>query len=177
MKVYYDNDTDLDLIKKKICIIGYGSQGHAHALNLRDSGVNDVIIALRPDSKSVNKAKSEGFEVMNVENAAKVSDLCMVLVPDELQADLYNNYLRENLKNGSFTFVCSWTCNSLSTYQTKRRLRCIYDSSEGPGHTVRGQYVSGAGVPCLIAIHQDASGKALDHGLSYASAIGGVGQE
>ena len=99
MKVYYDSDTDLDLIKsKKICIIGYGSQGHAHALNLRDSGVENVIIGLRSGSKSMDKAKSDGFEVMEVSDAAKVSDICMVLVPDELQADLYNEHLEKNLK-------------------------------------------------------------------------------
>ena len=102
MKVYYDSDTDLDLVKKrKICIIGYGSQGHAHALNLRDSGVNEVVIALRKNSKSIEKAKSDGFEVMDVDDAAKIADICMVLVPDELQADLYENHLEKNLKKGS----------------------------------------------------------------------------
>ena len=117
MKVYYDSDTDLDLIKdKKICIIGYGSQGHAHALNLRDSGVKGVIIGLRPNSNSVEKAKSDGFEVMDVDKAAESSDLCMVLVPDELQADLYNKHLEKKFKKGLFVIVCTWLSHTLSTY-------------------------------------------------------------
>ena len=110
---------------------------------------------------------------MNVENAAKVSDLCMVLVPDELQADLYNNYLRENLKNGSSLLFAHGLAIHFQLIKPRADLDVFMIAPKGPGHTVRGQYVSGAGVPCLIAIHQDASGKALDHGLSYASAIGG----
>ena len=134
-----------------------------------------LLLPLGQNSKSVNKAKSEGFEVMNVENAAKVSDLCMVLVPDELQADLYNNYLRENLKNGSSLLFAHGLAIHFQLIKPRADLDVFMIAPKGPGHTVRGQYVSGAGVPCLIAIHQDASGKALDHGLSYASAIGGVG--
>ena len=102
MKVYYDSDADLNLIRnKKVCIIGYGSQGHAHALNLRDSGVKDIVVALRDGSGSVDKAKKDGFKVLNVEMASKSADICMVLVPDELQADLYSNYLEKNLKKGA----------------------------------------------------------------------------
>ncbi len=174
MKVYYDSDTDLDLIKdKKICIIGYGSQGHAHALNLRDSGVKGVIIGLRPNSNSVEKAKSDGFEVMDVDKAAESSDLCMVLVPDELQADLYNKHLEKNLKKGSSLLFAHGLAIHFQLIKPREDLDVFMIAPKGPGHTVRGQYVGGAGVPCLIAIHQDFSGKALDHGLSYASAIGG----
>ena len=119
MKVYYDSDTDLDLVKsKKICIIGYGSQGHAHALNLRDSGVENIIIALRSDSKSVDKAKSDGFEVMEVSDAAKVSDICMVLVPDELQADLYNEHLEKNLKKDGSYYDKYFSINTKSLKKT-----------------------------------------------------------
>ena len=102
MKVFYDSDADLDLIKdKQICIVGYGSQGHAHALNLRDSGVKNILIALRKDSSSVKKAKDDGFKVVEVDEGAKTSDICMVLVPDEKQADLYNDFLSDNLKSGA----------------------------------------------------------------------------
>ena len=174
MKVYYDSDTDLDLVKKiKICIVGYGSQGHAHALNLRDSGVNDVIIALRKDSKSVEKAKSDGFEVMEVEEAAKVADICMILVPDELQADLYNKHLEKNLKKGSALLFAHGLAIHFQLINPRKDLDVFMIAPKGPGHTVRGQYLAGGGVPCLIAIHQNSSGKALDYGLSYASAIGG----
>ena len=174
MKVYYDSDTDLDLVKsKRICIVGYGSQGHAHALNLRDSGVKNVIIALRSDSKSVDKAKSDGFEVMEAGDAAKVSDICMVLVPDELQADLYNEHLEKNLKKGSSLLFAHGLAIHFQLIRPREDLDVFMIAPKGPGHTVRGQYVNGGGVPCLLAIHQDSSGKALDNGLSYASAIGG----
>ena len=174
MKVYYDSDTDLDLVKsKKICIVGYGSQGHAHALNLRDSGVEDVIIALRSGSKSIDKAKSDGFTVMEVSDAAKVSDICMVLVPDELQADLYNEHLEKNLKKNSSLLFAHGLAIHFQLIRPREDLDVFMIAPKGPGHTVRGQYVNGGGVPCLLAIHQDSSGKALDNGLSYASAIGG----
>ena len=117
MKVYYDSDADLNLIKQKeICIIGYGSQGHAHALNLRDSGVKNITIALRKESDSVKKAKDDGFKVEEVDKAVKKSDICMVLVPDELQADLPNNYLKNNLKERFITIVCSWVSYTFSAY-------------------------------------------------------------
>ena len=174
MKVYYDSDTDLDLVKsKKICIVGYGSQGHAHALNLRDSGVENVIIALRSDSNSVDKAKSDGFDVMEVSEAAKVSDICMVLVPDELQAELYNEHLEKNLKKDSSLLFAHGLAIHFQLIRPREDLDVFMIAPKGPGHTVRGQYVNGGGVPCLLAIHQDSSGKALDNGLSYASAIGG----
>ena len=174
MKVFYDSDADLNLVKeKKICIIGYGSQGHAHALNLRDSGVKDITIALRKNSVSTEKAKSDGFNVMEVEHAIKDVDICMILVPDELQADLYNDFLAQNLKEGSALLFAHGLAIHFQLIKPRDDLDVFMIAPKGPGHTVRGQYQSGAGVPCLIAIHQDASGSALDIGISYASAIGG----
>ena len=174
MKVFYDTDADLNVVKeKKICIIGYGSQGHAHALNLRDSGVKDITIALRKNSASTEKAKSDGFNVMEVEHAIKDADICMILVPDELQADLYNDFLAQNLKEGSALLFAHGLAIHFQLIKPRNDLDVFMIAPKGPGHTVRGQYQSGAGVPCLIAIHQDASGSALDIGISYASAIGG----
>ena len=174
MKVFYDSDADLNLVKeKKICIIGYGSQGHAHALNLRDSGVKDITIALRKNSNSVEKAKTDGFNVMEVKDAIKDADICMILVPDELQADLYDEYLAKGLKEGSALLFAHGLAIHFQLIKPRDDLDVFMIATKGPGHTVRGQYQSGAGVPCLIAIHQDASGSALDIGISYASAIGG----
>ena len=174
MKVFYDSDADLNLVKeKKICIIGYGSQGHAHALNLRDSGVKDITIALRKNSASTEKAKSDGFNVMEVEHAIKDADICMILVPDELQADLYNDFLAQNLKEGSALLFAHGLAIHFQLIKPRDDLDVFMIAPKGPGHTVRGQYQSGAGVPGLIAIPQDASGSALDIGISYASAIGG----
>ena len=174
MKVFYDSDADLNLVKeKKICIIGYGSQGHAHALNLRDSGVRDITIALRKNSNSVEKAKTDGFNVMEVKDAIKDADICMILVPDELQADLYDEYLAKGLKEGSALLFAHGLAIHFQLIKPRDDLDVFMIAPKGPGHTVRGQYQSGAGVPCLIAIHQDASGSALDIGISYASAIGG----
>ena len=174
MKVFYDSDADLNLVKeKKICIIGYGSQGHAHALNLRDSGVKDITIALRKNSNSVEKAKTDGFNVMEVKDAIKEADICMILVPDELQADLYDEYLAKGLKEGSALLFAHGLSIHFQLIKPRDDLDVFMIAPKGPGHTVRGQYQSGAGVPCLIAIHQDASGSALDIGISYASAIGG----
>ena len=174
MKVFYDSDADLNLVKeKKICIIGYGSQGHAHALNLRDSGVKDITIALRKNSNSVEKAKTDGFNVMEVKDAIKEADICMILVPDELQADLYDEYLAKGLKEGSALLFAHGLAIHFQLIKPRDDLDVFMIAPKGPGHTVRGQYQSGAGVPCLIAIHQDASGSALDIGISYASAIGG----
>jgi len=174
MKVYYDSDADLNLIKnKKVCIIGYGSQGHAHALNLRDSGVKNVVIALRQGSASRAKAEKEGFKVLGVDEASKWADVCMVLVPDELQADLYSEYLEKNLKSGACLLFAHGLSIHFQLIKARADLDVFMIAPKGPGHTVRGQYLSGAGVPCLIAIHQDASKNALELGISYASAIGG----
>ena len=173
MKVYYDSDTDLDLVKsKKICIVGYGSQGHAHALNLRDSGVENVIIGLRSGSKSIDKAKSDGFEVMEVSDAAKVSDICMVLVPDELQADLYNEHLEKNLKKDSSLLFAHGLAIHFQLIRPREDLDVFMIAPKGPGHTVRGQYVNG-GVFLASCNTPRFIRKSLDNGLSYASAIGG----
>ena len=174
MKVFYDSDADLDLIKdKQICIVGYGSQGHAHALNLRDSGVKNILIALRKDSSSVKKAKDDGFKVVEVDEGAKTSDICMVLVPDEKQADLYNDHLSKNLKEGASLLFAHGLSIHFQIISQIQDLDVFMIAPKFHGHTVRGQFLSGAGVPCLIAIHQDATGNALELGLSYASAIGG----
>ena len=174
MKVYYDKDSDLDLIKSKnIAIIGYGSQGHAHALNLKDSGVNNIVIGLKKGSKSRAKAETDNFKVLDVKEAAKWADICMILVPDELQADLYQNELVDNLKEGSAMLFAHGLSIHFQLIDPRKDLDIFMIAPKGPGHTVRAQYQSGGGVPCLIAIHQDQSGNALELGLSYASAIGG----
>ena len=118
---------------------------HAHALNLKDSGVKDIVIGLRKDSSSIKKAQNDGFKVLEVKDAVKDSDICMILVPDELQADLYNDFLFDNLKRCMF-IICSWTFHSFPTYKTKKRFGCFYDCPKGPGHTVRAQYLAGGGV-------------------------------
>ena len=174
MKVFYDSDADLNLIKdKKICVIGYGSQGHAHALNLRDSGIENVVIVLRDESSSRVKAKEDGFKVVNVEDGIKDADICMILVPDELQADLYNDHLKKNLKTGACLLFAHGLAIHFQLIVPRKDLDVFMIAPKGPGHTVRGQYLSGAGVPCLLAIHQDSSGNALELGIAYASAIGG----
>ena len=174
MKVFYDSDSDLNLVKKKkICVIGYGSQGHAHALNLKDSGVKDIVIGLRKDSSSIKKAENDGFKVLEVKDAVKDSDICMILVPDELQADLYNDFLFDNLKNGACLLFAHGLSIHFQLIKPRKDLDVFMIAPKGPGHTVRAQYLAGGGVPCLLAIHQDTSGNALDIGLSYASAIGG----
>ena len=174
MKVYYDSDTDKDLIKDyKIASIGYGSQGHAHALNLRDSGVNNVCIALREDSSTIQKAQNAGFDVKTVADAAKWADIMMMVTPDELQADIYNSDIEPNLKeNGSLFFAHGLNIH-FNLINARDDLNVIMVAPKGPGHTVRSEYERGAGVPCLIAVDQDSTGNALDVGLSYASLIGG----
>ena len=174
MKVYYDKDSDLELIKSKnIAIIGYGSQGHAHALNLKDSGAKKIVIGLRKGSKSIEKAQGENFEVLDVVEAAKWADVCMILVPDELQANLYQSELVNNLKEGAALLFAHGLAIHFQLIQPRKDLDVFMIAPKGPGHTVRAQYQSGGGVPCLLAIHQDQSGNALEIGLSYASAIGG----
>ena len=174
MKVYYDSDTNEDLIKDyKIAIIGYGSQGHAHALNLRDSGVKNICIALRNDSSSINKAQNAGFAVKTVAEAAKWADIMMMVTPDELQADIYNSDIEPNLReNGSLFFAHGLNIH-FGLIKARNDLNIIMVAPKGPGHTVRSEYERGAGVPCLIAVNQNATGNAIDIGLSYASLIGG----
>ncbi len=174
MKVYYDADADLGLIKaKKVAVVGYGSQGHAHALNLRDSGVTDVVVALRDGSATAKKAQDAGLKVMSPSEAAKWADVVMVLVPDELQADLYTNDLHANMKQGAALAFAHGFNIHFRLIEPRADLDVYMIAPKGPGHTVRGEYVKGGGVPCLVAVHQDASGKAKDIALSYASAVGG----
>ncbi len=174
MRVYYDRDADVNLIKKKkVAIVGYGSQGHAHALNLKDSGVKDVVVALRKGSPSADKAKKEKLKVMTPAEAAKWADIVMVLVPDELQADLYKDELLPNMKKGSALAFAHGFNVHFQLVQPRKDMDVFMIAPKGPGHTVRGEYLKGGGVPCLIAVEQDASGNAHDIGLSYASAIGG----
>jgi len=174
MKVYYDSDTDKNLITDyKIAIIGYGSQGHAHALNLRDSGVNDVCIALREDSNSIKKAQNAGFEVKTVADAANWADIMMMVTPDELQADIYSYDIEPNLKENASLFFAHGLNIHFNLINARDDLNVVMVAPKGPGHTVRSEYERGAGVPCLIAVHQDSTGNALDIGLSYASLIGG----
>ncbi|HHQ69709.1 MAG TPA: ketol-acid reductoisomerase [Halothiobacillaceae bacterium] len=173
MQVYYDKDCDLSLIQsKKVAIIGYGSQGHAHALNLKDSGVT-VTIGLRAGSSSVKKAEAEGLKVDTIEQATAAADLVMVLAPDENHAAIYRDQIEPNLKQGA-TLAFAHGFSVLYNQVTPRAdLDVIMIAPKAPGHTVRSEFERGGGIPDLIAIHQDASGKAKQTALSYASAIGG----
>ena len=174
MRVYYDQDADIGLIKsKKIAVIGYGSQGHAHVLNLRDSGAKDVVVALRPGSPTIAKAEGEGLKVLSPAEAAKWADLVMILTPDELQADLYRQDLESNLKKGAAIAFAHGLNIHFRLIEPRPDLDIFMIAPKGPGHTVRGEYVKGGGVPCLVAVAQNASGNALEIALSYASAIGG----
>jgi len=174
MRVYYDRDCDVNLIKNlKVAILGYGSQGHAHAQNLRDSGAKDVVVALREGSASAQKAESAGLKVMGIAEAAAWCDLIMFTMPDELQAETYNKYVRDNLKDGSAIAFAHGLNIHFDLITAKPGIDVIMMAPKGPGHTVRGEYVKGGGVPCLVAVDQDATGKALEIGKSYCSAIGG----
>jgi ketol-acid reductoisomerase len=174
MRVYYDRDADINLIKgKKVAVIGYGSQGHAHVLNLRDSGVKDVAVGLRSGSASAKKAEGEGLKVMSVAVCAKWADVIMMLTPDELQADIYARELADNMKNGAALMFAHGLNVHFNLIEPRKDIDVLMVAPKGPGHTVRSEYKRGGGVPCLLAIHQDASGNAHDLGLSYASAIGG----
>jgi ketol-acid reductoisomerase len=174
MKVYYDADCDLGLIKdKKVAIVGYGSQGHAHAQNLRDSGVKDVAIALRSGSATAKKAEAAGFTVMGNQDAAKWADIVMMLAPDEHQAAIYADDLHANMKQGAALAFAHGLNVHFGLIEPRADLDVIMIAPKGPGHTVRSEYQKGGGVPCLIAVHADKSGNAQDVGLAYASAVGG----
>ena len=174
MRVYYDRDCDINLIKdKKVAILGYGSQGHAHALNLRDSGAKNLVVALRDGSSSTKKAESEGLSVMGIAEAAAWCDVIMFTMPDELQAETYKKYVHDNIKEGSAIAFAHGLNVHFGLIEPKEGIDVIMMAPKGPGHTVRGEYVKGGGVPCLVAVDNDASGKALEIGLSYCSAIGG----
>ena len=174
MKVYYDRDADIGLIKgKKVAILGYGSQGHAHAQNLRDSGVAEVAIALRPGSPSAKKAEGAGFKVLPNKEAAQWADVLMILAPDEHQAAIYEADIKGNLRPGAALAFAHGLNVHFGLIEPPADVDVIMIAPKGPGHTVRSEYVKGGGVPCLVAIHQDVSGNAHDLALSYASAVGG----
>ncbi len=174
MRVYYDTDADLNLIKaKKICVVGFGSQGHAHALNLKDSGVKDIVVALRDGSASAQKAEAAGLKVMNVADAAKWADVMMMAAPDELQAEIWTDHIAPNIKPGAAIAFAHGLSIHFKLIEAPSAIDVIMIAPKGPGHTVRGEYQKGGGVPCLVAIDQDASGNAQDIAVAYASAIGG----
>ena len=174
MRVYYDRDADINLIKgKKVLIVGYGSQGHAHAQNLRDSGVKNVAIALKAGSATRAKAEGAGFTVYTPAEGAKWADVVMMLTPDELQADIYRDDLEANMKEGAALLFAHGLNVHFNLIEPRKDLDVLMVAPKGPGHTVRSEYLRGGGVPTLIAIHQDATGNAHDLGLSYASANGG----
>ena len=174
MRVYYDQDCDVNIVKEtKIAILGYGSQGHAHALNLRDSGAKNIAVALRENSPSAKKAEAEGLKVLGIEEAAKWCDLMMFTMPDELQAETYKKFVHNNLRSGSAIAFAHGLNVHFGLIEPKTDVDVIMMAPKGPGHTVRGEFIKGGGVPCLVAVHQNASGKALELGLSYCSAIGG----
>jgi len=174
MRVYYDRDADLNLITdKKIAIVGYGSQGHAHAQNLRDSGVKDVAIALREGSATAKKAIDAGFAVKSNKEAAAWADIVMILAPDEHQAAIYAADLHENMKQGAALAFAHGLNVHFGLIEPRADLDVIMIAPKGPGHTVRSEYVRGGGVPCLIAVDQDKSGNAHDIALAYASGVGG----
>ncbi len=174
MRVYYDQDADLNLIKaKKVAIIGYGSQGHAHAATLRDSGVADVKVALRSGSASIAKAEAAGFKVMRPAEAAAWADVLMVLAPDELQGAIYRDAIAENLgENAALAFAHGFNIH-FDLIEPRVDLDVFMVAPKGPGHVLRAEYAKGTGVPCLLAVDQDATGNAHELGLSYAAAIGG----
>jgi ketol-acid reductoisomerase len=174
MRVYYDRDCDINLIKdKKVAILGYGSQGHAHALNLRDSGAKNLVVALREGSASAKKAEAEGLKVMGIAEAAAWCDLMMFTMPDELQGETYRKYVHDNIRPGAAIAFAHGLNIHFGLIEAREGVDVIMMAPKGPGHTVRGEYVKGGGVPCLVAVDTDASGKALELGLSYCSAIGG----
>ncbi|MEZ5476977.1 MAG: ketol-acid reductoisomerase [Thiolinea sp.] len=173
MNIYYDKDADLSIIRgKKVAIIGYGSQGHAHACNLKDSGV-DVTVGLRSGSASVAKAEASGLKVSPVKDAVSWADVVMILTPDEFQGQLYREEIEPNLKQGATMAFAHGFAIHYNQVVPRADLDVIMIAPKAPGHTVRSEYVKGGGIPDLIAIQQDASGNAREVALSYAAAIGG----
>ncbi len=174
MKVYYEKDASIELIKKKkVAIIGYGSQGYGHSNNLKDSGV-DVAVALRKNSPSWKKAESAGLKVMEISDAAKWADVIMMLTPDENQGDIYREYVAGNMKNGAYLAFAHGFNIHFGQIKPPDNINIIMIAPKGPGHLVRAEYEKGGGVPCLIAIERDSSGDSREVALSYAAAIGGA---
>ena len=174
MKMFYEKDADVNLIKsKKVAIIGFGSQGHAHALNLKDSGVKEIVVALREGSSSIKKAEQAGLKVMNISDAAEWADVVMILAPDELQSGIYKNHIEQRMKQGSSLAFAHGLNIHYDLIKSRDDLDVFMVAPKGPGHTVRGEYLKGGGVPCLIAVDKNVSGNAKEIGLAYASAVGG----
>ncbi|NLP16741.1 MAG: ketol-acid reductoisomerase [Clostridiales bacterium] len=173
-KIYYQQDCNLSFLDgKTVAVIGYGSQGHAHALNLKESGIN-VIIGLYEGSKSWAKAEAAGFQVYTAAEAAKKADIIMILINDEKQAKLYKESIEPNLESGNALMFAHGFCIHFGQIIPPKDVDVMMIAPKGPGHTVRSQYLEGQGVPCLVAIHQNATGKALDLALAYALGIGGA---
>ncbi len=173
-KMYYENDCNLALLDgKTVAIIGFGSQGHAHAINLHESGVN-VVVGLRPGSAHTAKAEAAGLKVMDIADAAKAGDLVMILTPDELQADIYNASIASNLKEGDVLMFAHGFNIHFNLIVAPKNVDVVMVAPKGPGHTVRSQYMQGRGVPTLVAVHQDNSGRARDFAMAYAAGIGGA---
>lgn len=171
-KMYYDSDCNLGLLKgKTVAVIGYGSQGHAHAQNLQDSGVK-VVVGLTPTSERRQKVVEDGLIVMDTAEAAKIADVIMILVPDQTQADVYKDSIKDNLKDGDVLMFAHGFNINYNQIVPPKFVDVVMAAPKGPGHTVRSQYKEGRGVPGLIAVHQDASGRAKDYALAYASGIG-----
>ena len=172
--MYYERDCNLALLDgKKVAVIGYGSQGHAHALNLRDSGV-DVVVGLYEGSKSAVKAKEDGFTVMNTADAVEASDIIMILVNDEKQAALYQKDIKDHLSEGKTLCFAHGFNIHFKQIVPPADINVIMIAPKGPGHTVRSQYVGGKGVPCLVAVYQDPSGNSMEIAKAYAAGIGGA---
>ena len=172
IKKYYDQDCNLSMLDgKTVAIIGFGSQGHAHAMNLNESGVN-VVVGLRPGSAHIPKAEAAGLKVLGIEEAAEAGDIVMILMPDEIQASVYREQIEPHMKEGNVLCFAHGFNIHFNQIQPAADLDVIMIAPKGPGHTVRSQYLEGRGVPSLIAVHQDASGKAKDYALAYASGIG-----
>lgn len=173
LNIYYDKDCDLSLLaRQRVAIIGYGSQGHAHALNLKDSGV-DVVVGLRPGSKSIAKVEQAGLKTLPVEGAVAEADLVMVLAPDEHQADIYAQAIEPKAKAGATIAFAHGFNIHFARIEPRDDMDVVMIAPKGPGHLVRSTYAQGGGVPCLIAVHQDVSGTAQGTALAYAAAIGG----